>query len=246
MTVVAGLWTEVEEFPDHDLLRVRGRLSLRTAPRVRTVLGKLLQDRAAVVVDLTETALAWDPAAEVFPSALAAAGGWPAARLVLTGAGAGFADRLRALRIHRSVPLVDDPAHARSHLYRRPERVARHRDLPADLAAPAMARALVREACADWSVTGAEDAATLVASELVSNAVLHARSTCRMSVAVDETGLRIGVRDYAPGHELRTRPVDFAEPSGRGLHLVAMVSSEWGVHRHPDGKTAWAVIPLTA
>jgi anti-sigma regulatory factor (Ser/Thr protein kinase) len=246
MTVVAGLWTEVEEFPDHDLLRLRGRLSLRTVPRVRTVLGKLLQDHAAVVVDLTDTALGWDPAAEVFPSALAAAGGWPTARLVLTGAGAAFADRLRALRIHRSVPVVDDPEHARSHLYRRPERVARHRDLPVDLAAPAMARALVREACADWSVSAAEDAAALVVSELVSNAVQHARSSCRVTVAVDETGLRIGVRDYAPGHELRTRPVDFERPAGRGLHLVAMVSSEWGVHRHPDGKTAWAVIPLTA
>jgi anti-sigma regulatory factor (Ser/Thr protein kinase) len=164
--------------------------------------------------------------------------------MVLTGAGEGLAARLRGLRIHRSVPLVDDPALAPAHLHRRPERVARHRDLPVDLAAPAMARALVREACADWSATGAEDAAALVASELVSNAVQHARSTCRISVAVDGTGLRIGVRDHAPGHVPRPRPVDLSRPAGLGLHLVAMVSSEWGVHSHPDGKTAWAVIPL--
>ena len=246
MTVVAGLWTEVEEHPDHDLLRLRGALSLATTPRARAAVGKLLRDRGAVVVDLTDAELAWDPAAEVFPSALAAAGGWPTARLVLTGASAGFATRLRALRIHRSVPLVDDPALAPGRLCRRPERVARHRDLPVDLAAPAMARSLVREACADWSATAAEEAATLVASELVSNAVQHARSTCRVSVAVDGTGLRIGVRDYAPGHEPRTRPVDLDRPAGWGLHLVAMLSSEWGVHRHPDGKTAWAVIPLPA
>ncbi|QYN40484.1 ATP-binding protein [Pseudonocardia sp. DSM 110487] len=107
-----------------------------------------------------------------------------------------------------------------------------------------MARALVREACADWSATAAEDAAALVASELVSNAVQHAGGTCRVSVAVDGTRLRVAVRDYAPGHGPRPRPVDINRPTGRGLHLVALLSSAWGVHQHPDGKTAWAVIPL--
>jgi anti-sigma regulatory factor (Ser/Thr protein kinase) len=246
MTVVAGLWSEVEEHPDHDLLRLRGGLSLATAPRARAVLGKVLRDRGAVVADLTHVELVWEPATEVFPAALSAAGGWPLARLVLTGAGAHLAARLRALRIHRPVPLVDDPELAPAHLHRRPQRVSRHRDLPGALDAPAMARALVREACADWSTTAAEDAAALVASELVSNAVVHARSACRVSVAVDDAGLRVGVRDYAPGPELRPRPVDSARPAGRGLHLVAMLASAWGVHQHTDGKTTWAQIALPA
>jgi anti-sigma regulatory factor (Ser/Thr protein kinase) len=246
MTVVAGLWSEVEERPDHDLLRLRGGLSLATAPRARAVLGKVLRDRGAVVADLTHVELVWEPATEVFPAALSAAGGWPLARLVLTGAGAHLAARLRALRIHRPVPLVDDPALAPAHLHRRPQRVSRHRDLPGALDAPAMARALVREACADWSTTAAEDAAALVASELVSNAVVHARSACRVSVAVDDAGLRVGVRDYAPGPELRPCPVDSARPAGRGLHLVAMLASAWGVHQHTDGKTTWAQIALPA
>lgn len=246
MTVVTGLWTTVEERSDHDLLRLRGGLSLATVPRARRALGKLLCHRGAVVVDLADAELAWEPAAEVFPSALTAAGGWPGARLVLTGAADWLAARLRAMRIHRSVPLVDDPELAAAQLYRRPERVARHRDLPVDLAAPAMARALVREACADWQVTEAEDAAALVVSELVSNAVQHARSTCRVTVAIEDAGLRVGVRDYAPGQEPRPRPVDFDRASGRGLHLVALVSSSWGVQQHLDGKTAWALIPLPA
>jgi anti-sigma regulatory factor (Ser/Thr protein kinase) len=109
-----------------------------------------------------------------------------------------------------------------------------------------MARALVRDACADWSATAAEDAAALVASELVSNVIQHARSTCRVTVAVDPTGLRVGVRDYVPGPELRPRPVDTSRAAGRGLHLVAMLSSAWGVQQHADGKTTWAVISLPA
>ncbi|GAA5116752.1 ATP-binding protein [Pseudonocardia adelaidensis] len=246
MTVVAGLWGDVEARRDHHLLRLRGGLSLATVPRARALLGKLLRDPGAVVVDLAGLELDWDPAAEVFPAALAAAGGWPAAQLVLTGAGDRFATRIRALRIDRTVPLVDDPDRASDRLHHRPDRVMRHRDLPATPVAPAMARALVHEACVDWSATEAEDAAVLVASELVTNVVQHAPKGCRVSVAVDGTSLRVSVRDYAPGPELRPRPVDTARAGGRGLHLVAMVSSAWGVQQHPDGKTTWAQIPLTA
>jgi hypothetical protein len=246
MTVVAGLWGEAEARRDHHLLRLRGGLSLATVPRARAVLGTLLRNPGAVVADLAGLELAWDPAVEVFPAALATAGGWPAARLVLTGAGEHFATRIRALRIDRTVPLVDDPARAPDMLHRRPDRVARHRDLPPGPVAPAMARALVHEACVDWSATDAEDAAVLVASELVSSVVQHAPGGCRVTVAVDGTGLHVSVRDYAPGPEARPRPVDIARARGRGLHLVAMVSSAWGVQQHPDGKTTWAQIPLTA
>jgi anti-anti-sigma regulatory factor/anti-sigma regulatory factor (Ser/Thr protein kinase) len=246
MNVVAGLWSDIEARPDHHVLRLRGGLSLATAPKARGLLGKLLRDPGALVVDLSDVELAWDPVVVLFPGALAAAGGWPTARLVLTGADEHFAARLRALGIHHVVPLVDDPAHASGHLYRRPDRVARHRNLPLALGAPAMARALVHEACADWSVTAAEEAAALVASELVTNAVQRAHSTCRVSVAVDSTGLRVGVRDYAPGPAMRPRPVDVDQAAGRGLHLVAMLSTAWGVHQHRDGKTTWALIPLPA
>jgi anti-sigma regulatory factor (Ser/Thr protein kinase) len=122
--------------------------------------------------------------------------------------------------------------------------VARHRDLPLSPYAPAMARAMVRDACADWSATAAEDVAALAASELVNNAVRHARSACRLSVSIDSSGLRISVRDYAPGRELRPRPVDATRAEGRGVHLVAMLSSAWGVREQADGKTAWAVFAL--
>jgi len=246
MNVVAGLWSEVEVHPDHHVLRLRGGLSLGTVPRARALLGKQLRDPGAVVADLAQVQLAWDPAADVFPTALAAAGGWPTARLVLTGSDAHLADRLRALGIHRSPTVVGDPGLAPAYLYCRPDRVARHRDLPVDLCAPAMARALVHDACADWSATAAEEAAAIVATELVSNAVQHARSSCRVTITVDSQGLRVGVRDYAPGCEPRPRPVDITRAAGRGLHLVAMLSSAWGVHQHADGKTTWARIPLPA
>jgi anti-sigma regulatory factor (Ser/Thr protein kinase) len=240
------VWSEVEARADHDVLRLRGGLSLATVPRVRAAVGKLLRDRGSVVVDLAEMHLAWTPAAEVFPSALAAAGGWPAARLVLAGPDAELDRQLRALRIHRAVPVAEDRSVAPARLWQRPERVTRHRDLPGAVGAPAAARTLVREACEDWSATAAQDAAALVASELVSNAVQHARSGCRVSVTVDPAGLHVGVRDYARGCSPRPRPVDAAQAAGRGLHLVAMLATRWGVQEHDDGKTTWALIALPA
>ncbi|TWF75175.1 histidine kinase-like protein [Pseudonocardia hierapolitana] len=246
MEVLEGLWSETEACQNHALVRLRGVLTLVTVPRVRRVLDKLLRDPGAVVVDLSELELGWKPALEVFPSALAAAGGWSTARLVLTGADEPLAAQLRGLRVHRTVPLVDDPAAAPARLEQRPDHVARHRDLPLSPYAPAMARDLVRDTCADWSIMAAEDAAALVASELVSNAVQHARSGCRLSMHIDSSGLHIAVRDYAPGRDLRPRPVDAARAEGRGMHLVATLSSAWGVREQADGKTAWAVLALPA
>lgn len=246
MPVFPALWGDVRAGPDHAVLGLHGALSPATAPRARALIGNLLRDRGAVVADLSTLRLRWAPALEVFPAVLAAAGGWPAARLVLAGADAELGRQLHAQRVTTTVPLVDDPAAAADRLNRRPARVARHRDLPAGSGAPAEARGLVRAACTDWRVPHVGDVAALVASELVSNAVQHARSACQVSVSLGESGLRIGVRDYARSRAPRPRPVDVDRPGGRGLHLVAVLASSWGVRDHADGKTMWALIALPA
>jgi anti-sigma regulatory factor (Ser/Thr protein kinase) len=244
MSVVAALWSEIETRRDFDILRLHGDLSLVTAGRVRTLLGKLLHDRGALVVDLAGLRLQRAPAAEVFPGALAAAGGWPVARMVLVGADAELAARLHAVRVHRTVPVVADLSDAPAVLRQRPQRVTRHRDLPAALRSPAAARSLVRAACADWRLLAVEDAAALVASELVTNVVEHTVSTCRVSLSLGPLGLHVGVRDYAPGPAPRPRPVDLTQGRGRGLHIVSTLGTSWGVSHHEDGKTVWAVLPV--
>ena len=44
----------------------------------------------------------------------------------------------------------------------------------------------------------------------------------------------------APGP--RPGPVDLRAEHGRGLHLVVLLSSAWGVTEHRHGKTVWAVL----
>ena len=83
------------------------------------------------------------------------------------------------------------------------------------------------------------DDAVLVASELASNAVLHANGILRVSVTEHGDAVRIAVHD-------RTRvPPVIARQSveamtGRGLRLVASVSKEWGAEPTADGKFVWA------
>jgi len=87
------------------------------------------------------------------------------------------------------------------------------------------------------------DDVQLVVSELATNAVIHAGTPFSVSVSSDGSAMRIAVSDSSA-----IRPVmrdgSPAGLSGRGLRLVAAVSSAWGIDPSPDGKTVWAELPL--
>jgi signal transduction histidine kinase len=105
-----------------------------------------------------------------------------------------------------------------------------------------IARELVR------SVTeGADDGrAALIVTELVSNAVGHARFELGVCVQRDGATLWVEVTDDGPGWpELRSG--DVHDLSGRGLFLVDQLADTWGVLpiRDPPGKTVWAKVLLT-
>jgi anti-sigma regulatory factor (Ser/Thr protein kinase) len=234
----------VEEL-DHDLVHLHGPLSLATAGAARGALAKALAQRGRVVVDLSGLVLQWEPVVTLFTTALSGAGGWPVARLVLFGASPALRTALGRARVPDTVPCVAGHAAAVRSLDVRPRRVARHRDLPGMAVSAAASRLYLQDACAEWEVPEDPSAvAVQVVNELVSNAVEHARSSCRLTVAVDDRGLHLAVRDYDPVGVVRTGPVPVDAPHGRGLHLVALLSSGWGVSRHTDGKTVWAVVPL--
>jgi hypothetical protein len=86
------------------------------------------------------------------------------------------------------------------------------------------------------------DDASLVVSELVANAVIHARTELDLSVEESGTGVRVAVSDGSPLQPHWT-PAAATATSGRGLILVQRLCSNWGVTPHgDDGKTVWAVI----
>jgi anti-sigma regulatory factor (Ser/Thr protein kinase) len=84
----------------------------------------------------------------------------------------------------------------------------------------------------------------LVANELVTNAVVHARTEVRLRVELRGDRLHIAVRDGSP-RLLRVVGSDLEADGGRGLLLVEGVGRAWGVRRPPDGgKVVWCVLDL--
>lgn len=89
---------------------------------------------------------------------------------------------------------------------------------------------------------------TLVASELVVNALRHARTTERDELRVHWTVGPDGVVVVAvedPSEEIPVpRKAARDAPSGRGLTIVAALSAGWGYELTPRGKRVWAKVAL--
>lgn len=113
-------------------------------------------------------------------------------------------------------------------------------DFESDPALVRLARSFVARTLRQWELDAFVNDAQLVASELASNAVLHARTEIRLTLRSDGAAwVRIEVED----HNSRM-PSQLACPtdatSGRGLAMVERLATSWGVARDGDGKTVWA------
>jgi len=106
-------------------------------------------------------------------------------------------------------------------------------------AAAAEARRRVRAAIASWQIPVDQDAALLLTSELVTNAVMHEAAQAVVLVVTCARGqLRVDVHDTSPSWPaVADVPAD-AE-TGRGLLLVETLSDEWGFYRTPAGKAVY-------
>lgn len=231
------------EWDGHASVTLRGELNLGSAVEVRRVLNKLLMDRGSVVVDVSALTVGASSSVAVFPSVLLAAGGWPAARMVLAGPDEPTREVLRAAGVQVTVPLARTRDDALTLLRIRPERVTRRHDMPVAAAAGLLARSLLLDACRDWDIEEASRRAEIVGTELVTNAVEHARTRSVLTTAISPVGLHISVRDLAPTSPEELRGYGDPGGAGRGLILVEGLSTSWGITRHPNGKTVWAVLP---
>jgi anti-sigma regulatory factor (Ser/Thr protein kinase) len=234
----------VRRGPDAWVLAASGELSQQSAGLVSGAVTAALENSGRVLVDVSGLRVTWPPAVGLFGSILAGMGGWPGMRLVLFGADAKLARSLAALRVSATVPVAPDEATARQLLDRRPRVLARHLDLGQPRSATRRASSFVRAACADWQLDDIRDDATIVACELVDNAVLHAGPGYRLTLRYDAFGLAIAVRDRRPDRLPQPLPDGRGPPQQlSGLFLVAALSREWGVNPSQDEKTVWALLP---
>lgn len=128
--------------------------------------------------------------------------------------------------------------------------------LAADPVSVPGARRFVTDSLRSWSMSDVLDDAELCVSELAGNAALHSastfmvvslhRSSRRVRVAVEDDGLtparavqpRMGFR--GPDAQIPADEIDFESTTGRGLAIVSMLASDWGVEETEVGKRVWA------
>jgi anti-anti-sigma factor len=139
----------------------------------------------------------------------------------------GITDRV-ALKPH-----ADEPSRVEPFLERIDIELARTPD------APARARAELRQAVAGRLSDHDGAAATLLTSELVTNAVIHPGLAVGGSVGLRITlfrdRVRVEVTDAGAGFDAATLPpVRPGEAGGHGLFVVDGLSSRWGTSRRPD------------
>jgi anti-sigma regulatory factor (Ser/Thr protein kinase) len=116
-----------------------------------------------------------------------------------------------------------------------------------DAEAPALARQYVVDTCTDWGISRVAKLASLVASELVTNAVVHARTPSVMALRLANGTLHVSVRDNDPRPMYRPVPgLTGAHDGdhGRGLLILDAMADEWGTHPTADGKVVWATISV--
>jgi anti-sigma regulatory factor (Ser/Thr protein kinase) len=111
--------------------------------------------------------------------------------------------------------------------------------------APRMARSLVARAVSTWAEPLAQ-AAQIIVSELVSNAVEHARTEVDLHVTQMRDGVCIAVHDEDPTPPASARNArgraEGVALRGRGIPIVARVAHSWGYLTGTSDKVVWAAL----
>jgi PAS domain S-box-containing protein len=113
-------------------------------------------------------------------------------------------------------------------------------DLSPDASSATLARRFIRQVAGMHALTGeVVDQLTLVGTELVTNAVLHARTALTLAIELFPDRVRVSVTDRSPVPAVARQSYPDAL-TGRGLALVGAVSRRWGVDPVGTGKRVWA------
>lgn len=107
------------------------------------------------------------------------------------------------------------------------------------------ARQAIVETLRTWSLPEEViDDIRLVASELLTNAVLYGTAPIEARLRSSGPSLYLEVTDGSP-YQPRRRPSGALDEHGRGLLIVMARSRRWGTRPARGGKTVWAEIPLS-
>jgi anti-anti-sigma factor len=238
-----------------------GELDLAAMPALRRVLVKRLAEQpVAVICDLSGL-WAMDPSCAAMFTSVAnhPSSSWPETTMLVCCAQPAVWTMLERLGMPQFLavhPTVEDAlAQARS----RPPYLRAELSLGRSVTAPAAARQFVHATCWQWRLHAVDDPkdplarlwgdelvdrAILVASELVTNAVVHTQGRLRLRLELVAGRLHLAVADQSPRLlRLAADPADSDAEGGRGMLVVDQLASSWGVQHPPEGgKVIWCVL----
>ncbi|MGW3651434.1 SpoIIE family protein phosphatase [Streptomyces sp. NPDC000878] len=116
-------------------------------------------------------------------------------------------------------------------------------DLPADFEVVAEARRRAVAQLTEWGLDEAAFVTELVVSELVTNAIRYGTDPIQLRLIHDRTLIcEVSDGSSTSPHLRRAR---ISDEGGRGLLLVAQLTTSWGTRHTRNGKTIWAEQALT-
>jgi anti-anti-sigma regulatory factor len=226
--------------------RLSGRLALTDTVRLRVDLLKCLAEQPrALFVDLADLTVADPLALSIFLAVARQAARWPGIPVLFCAPAPGAAELL-AGGAYRRLTAFDSIGTARAHLgnggHGLPGLVE---NLLPVAGAARRGRELVSDACLRWNQPALIDPASLVCSELISNAVDHASTMMQLRISLSTAYLFLAVRDGSSAEpHLSGEVPGVTTVRGRGLHLIAATAHSWGSLPATDGKVVWASLEL--
>jgi len=230
------------------IARLGGPLTLADAATAWATLVTLLADQPdALLIDLTGLDCDEPGALVVFGAVAQRASLWPGVPVILSVPDTELRQSLARQGVDRIVAVCADPHEALVLAYSAPApRRIRERMQPV-VGAARRGRDLATEACLRWQYPHLIAPASVVASELVTNAVKHAGTPFELTVSHTPRYLHIAVRDDDPRPAVRQDDeVDLFASTGRGLRVVEQTALSWGSTPAQRGKVVWAALSATA
>jgi anti-sigma regulatory factor (Ser/Thr protein kinase) len=213
-----------------------------------TLHGCLAERPVQLVLDLAHLQVPEHSALRPLASLADGARRWPGSRVAVSGASRPVREQLHALTVDGTLDFYPSAAEAVAAGQQLPVPVQETVELSPNQDAPAAGREMVAAACRRWRLDRWSRLTQLLTSELVTNAVVHARTPIWLTLRRLGDTLQVAVRDRDP--RLVEQPprgpagLPVGEP-GRGLLLLATLAADWGSAPTSDGKVTWANVTLS-
>lgn len=216
--------------------------SLSYGPLRDSLIKLAMEEPRAVVARLDDLQVGHESLLTVFSSVWMRVSDWPGVQIFLVAKDTDRRIAIARSAVSRFVPVFAGIEQAIAAVEKESPRRRRRAMYPPVLMCSAAARGFVRETCRDWGIEAWSSDAVCIASELVENAIEHARTDLELRLELRRGMLTVAVRDGSPVQAV-LRQGEQGQPLGYGLQIIADLARVWGCS--PDlrgGKITWAVV----